>query len=327
MNDNPKSGANGDAAAWYARLQADDATLQDRRAFAQWHDADPEHQRAWAAVRHADTNIGHVAHDPAIQAMLSDALAIPSRRGSLWKGLAAAAAMVATVGGASILLWQRLDVPPSPQMASIREFRTETGGRSTVRLPDGSVVTLDTESVVRVPDWGAERRVTLVGGRAFFKVAKDAAHPFVVTAGGNSVTALGTAFDVRVEPGRFGVALVEGRVRVETPAAKRTTILDPGGTLIAEGRAIRLAQGEADQATGWLAHRLTFDEAPLDHVVAEMNRYSERKLILNDTALRSRKISGVFHTGEPTTLAAALERSRIARIVQDDDQRIVLTRY
>ncbi len=95
------------------------------------------------------------------------------------------------------------------------QYATRIGERSTIRLADGSVVTLDTASRVSLDLTTANREVHLLGGQANFEVAKDKARPFVVYAGDRRITAVGTAFDVRLDQREVCVTLVDGKVSVD----------------------------------------------------------------------------------------------------------------
>src|SRR5690606_15701139 len=93
-------------------------------------------------------------------------------------------------------------------------YSTGIGQRSTVTLQDGSIVELNAQTRIKVA-FGAERRsVQLLDGQAIFRVAKDASRPFVVHAGDREIIALGTAFDVRLDPSAMRVTLLEGKVAV-----------------------------------------------------------------------------------------------------------------
>src|SRR5690606_12600450 len=122
-------------------------------------------------------------------------------------------------------------------MAGDTLYRTAVGERLAVTLDDGSVLTLNTDSRALVQYGDGIRGVTLEKGQALFEVAKNPELPFVVTAAGRKVTALGTAFDVRVTDDRLAVTLIEGRVAVEptapSSAIKERTELAPGDQLIA----------------------------------------------------------------------------------------------
>src|SRR3546814_20200955 len=84
---------------------------------------------------------------------------------------------------------------------SVQAFQTETGQRTTITLPDGSLVTLDSETDMRFTDMPGARHVELLSGRDFFKVAHNPSRPFTVTAAGKRVRAIGTAFQVRLKGG------------------------------------------------------------------------------------------------------------------------------
>ncbi|MBU3076264.1 FecR family protein [Sphingomonas quercus] len=323
--------ADAEAAAWYARLHADDAGLAARDDFARWHAAAPEHRRAWDALTTIADRLDAAADDAELRAMRAEALAMaaPARETNFnWMAMAAAIALLALVVGGAFFAVRR----PSPQpdrtlVAAAKEYRTAVGERLTVKLADGSRVTLNTASLVRLPQWGAERRVELVRGEAFFRVAKDRAHPFIVSGAGNRVMALGTAFSVRLAPQRFRVALTEGTVKVDTPAARRSTILHRGATLEADATGVRVTADHAEDAMGWLEGRISFNAEPLGKVVAEMNRYSARQIVLRDATLANVPFSGVLNTTDGDALASALESYRIARIAHQDDHELVLAQY
>lgn len=193
------------------------------------------------------------------------------------------------------------------------------------------MVTLNTDSAVHVGRWTGERRLTLVRGQAFFKVAKDPERPFIVTADDTQVTAVGTAFDVRLDPSRLSVTLVEGRIRVAGPNARsgasQTVEMDAGSQLVAHrGADWRIAQIDAAKESSWLQGQLVFDGEPLATVAAEMNRFSTRKLRLADPALNATPVSGVFKTGQVDAFARALQSYGLARISASDDQSVDLVR-
>src|SRR5690606_6140981 len=134
--------------------------------------------------------------------------------------VAGIAALVLSLGGVAFLRQSE-----GPRPLATQAFRTVVGQQEAVTLPDGSTVTLNTDTRVRTVADSEKRLVYLDRGQAFFQVAKDPRRPFVVTAGGRTVTAVGTAFDVRVDEGTFRVVLVEGRVRVE--AARPASVRSP----------------------------------------------------------------------------------------------------
>jgi len=329
------------AAAWFAHVRSGGATAADHRAIEYWCDSHPANRAAWNDMNRSWDMAGSLRSDPAIMAMREQAMAKPRAQPRFrFQHMAAAAAVaLAVVGAGAIGVKQfRPSSAPDARIAiAEREFRTGIGQTATMKLADGSIVTLNTDSAVRVGDWGSKRQVQLLKGQAFFKVAKDAAHPFEVKAGGNAVTALGTAFDVRIDPGRMAVTLVEGRVRVDTPApvdqqgkdasAIQSTLMTAGSQLVWNGRNISLDRIDTNAATSWLHGQLVFNARPLSDVVAEMNRFSSRKITLEDKRLAGVPVSGVFQTGQPDAFVRALEAYRLARVASEQGDNIALRTF
>jgi transmembrane sensor len=312
-----------EAARWRARLSADDATSRDEAGFRAWVSASPANGAAWRATETAWDLWDAAADDPRVAALRRRST--PRRATRRWIPAAIAAGLALTVAAG---LGVRDIAPPSPFKTPpvvAARYATALGEVRRVTLQDGTVMTLDAQSAVRVAFDGRTRDVALDAGRARFQVAHDKAHPFVVSAHGRSVTALGTVFDVELAPAGVTVTLVEGRVAVRGP--EHETVLAPGQRLTAPDRGGWTRQVvEADEAAGWTTGRLVFDGRALGDVAAEMNRYSARKLVIADAALAATPISGVFRPGDVTTLAAGLETSRTARVAQRTPSEIVLGR-
>lgn len=317
------------AAAWLGRLQEG---VADRQLLDAWLAQSPANREAWARAQRLWANLSLIEDDPALTAMRREArLAAGVPRGfdrrMLGRAAAAAAAVLVLGGAAGGWFW--LSRAPEGEPGAAKSFVTAVGQQARYRLADGSVVTLNTDSAVRLGAWGRERRVSLVRGQAFFEVAKDRRRPFVVSAGGDRVTAVGTAFDVRLDSDRLAVTLVEGRVRIAGPTShgERSLEMAAGSQFVAEGRADwRVSEVDAGQAASWLKGQLVFDGQPLAAVVAEMNRFSTRKLRIADARLASTPVSGVFRTGEIDAFAKALEAYGLARTEGPTEREVVLVR-
>ena len=282
-----------EAADWFARLGHRSVTTQTIRDFQDWRD-NPAHDTAYSEVEAFWESNGACAADPEIMRMTEEALA--RRRGFRppawlrgsrvgWSvALASIAAVVATVF--------TLD-----QMSPT--YATEPTEQRVIRLADGSRVHLNVGSKMRVQFRGDERRIVLSRGEAFFDVAHDAARPFIVDAGGADIRALGTKFDVRRDNGQVQVTLVEGVVRVNRDAGKEAWTLAPNQQLtVVGGQATKRSLADAAPTTSWTTGRLTFRETPLAAAVAEVNRYSDRKVALDGADLSERLVSGVFDVGD-----------------------------
>ncbi|MBX7482400.1 FecR family protein [Qipengyuania qiaonensis] len=208
-------------------------------------------------------------------------------------------------------------------------YSTRTGEVSDVRLADGSLVTLDTASRVVVSYSEGKRMIELVRGRALFDVAHDPDRPFVVRAGDKQVVALGTTFDVSLEPEGLSVTLVEGKVRVDlvSPSNRISKLADlsPGQQFsYLRDRQAKVLPVDAARLTSWKRGMLVFDNVRMDEAVADMNRYLERDIVLEGSGIAQRRISGSFEAGNGTDFAQAL--SEYFDLEQSDESvgRIIL---
>lgn len=320
------------AAFWYARLHAGE-DAETRRGFARWRLASADNRRAWDRVERAGADVDALAGHPALAAHLAAArrgTPPPVRAGRGFAGYAlAASVLLALLGGAVFVAAPRLLQPPAQQAAPAgTRYATAIGERRTIALPDGTRVLLDTDSALFVPDhWGAQRNLTLLHGQALFDVAKDKAHPFIVTSRGRSVQALGTRFVVRDEADRFSVALLEGKVRVDLARADAPPrILVPGDTLNLDGGTLTLRHDHAETEAAWSNGHISFDARPLADIVTEMNRYSRQKIVLTDGSLGQKTFSGTFALNAEGghALVAALQGYGLVRIARQDENEIRL---
>jgi transmembrane sensor len=310
-----------EAAAWWdSRLRSPLCTEEDRAAFAAWREA-PANAAAYQRLQGGlDALHDAFAASPELLALHDEALGLKPR--PRWDRMAAgiAAAVVLATGG-----WFAVTQPaPAPlggtsglQVASGEGsiYQTGVGERSTVTLTDGSKVTLNTRSRVEVNYTPQRRGVTLISGQALFEVAHNTARPFVVTAGPRQVTAVGTAFDIRLDGQKVQVTMVEGKVKVEPT---RPTLLQKavapeqslvaGQQLVATVDSIGATVDHADAAktTSWREGRVVFADTPLPQAVAEMNRYLPTPILVGDPALSHFTVNGMFLTGHPMNFVGAI---------------------
>lgn len=312
---NASDRAHDEAAHWYARRHSGAMTADEMSAFGAWKAASEQNQMAWRAVDAADREVGRLADSPEMAMLLEEARARPPERNFARWQIAASIALLLTGAGAVGLYDLASRQSAAPASAMSQTYSTGVGERKAITLADGSVVTLDTSSTLNVLRWRGERRVSLAGGEAFFRVAKDSARPFIVQTAGGDVRAVGTAFSVRTVDGGFRVALTEGKVQVAIPAQEREEVLTPGQMLTYDGRAISRNRDGAENATRWLSGELIFQNVAIADAITEMNRYSTRKLLwVGDTTSGQRKLSGVFKTGDVQTFVGALSAYGMVRI-------------
>lgn len=193
-------------------------------------------------------------------------------------------------------------------------YRTNIGGLEGVSMVDGSHVILNTDSEIKIAMTGAERRVHLLRGEAFFEVAKDPKRPFVVIAGEQRIVAVGTKFSVRRDAQDAQVVVSEGRVRVESSSGNAMTPPPAefgAGSIVRSGGAGVLVQNKAsndvEHYLSWRTGFLTFLDMPLAQAAAEFNRYNEQQILIEDAHLASLRIDGNFRATNVNAFVRLLE--------------------
>lgn len=290
---------------WFARLRAPDCPATEHSACELWRNASPENEAAYQEVqrlweRSALLRLSpEIAHATAM-AMRPSGLMRVQRR---WHLPAAAAVTLLALGLGLFTPW----------MQRGNAYTTGTGEQRSITLVDGSKVLLDAESQLTVRYSEHQRKLLLTKGQAQFKVEHDKQRPFVVQAANGAVTALGTEFQVRVIGQEVLVTLLEGKVAVDMPGpsnAKATETLIAGQQIAYSKQKKEVWKKRAadlEVAKGWTYGDLVFKRWRLDDLVAEMNRYSPTKLVIEDPSLGDLVVSGRFHAGDHQSLILALE--------------------
>jgi transmembrane sensor len=320
------------AATWLARR---DAGLKagEEAEFAAWLAADARHRAAYLRLSLAWERSARLSRlRPEGEPINADLLA-PPRVPSLWDRWRRPMSLAASLAAAVALIAWWLAGP-----GATRTYRTEIGGLSRVVLKDGSAVTLNTDSELRVHFTKERRQVELVRGEAQFQVAHDTQRPFEVAAAGRIVRAVGTAFDVRLGDGQsVEVMVTEGRVALvddvdQVPAnaeAPALTTLGAGESAVANGDQVsvrRVAPTEVSRRLAWESGELSFQGETLSQAVAEFNRYNRRKLKVDDASIEGLAIGGNFQALDVESFVAALDRSFGIRSKVADDGTVILVR-
>lgn len=315
------------AVDWFLRRAAGPLTAAEADAFKAWLAEAPGNERTYATLDLAWSAAGEAESHPTVSARNQVLVKAVDRARTTRRGVIAALTIV-VIGGAGAG-WYGLT---APRPLATQAFETAVGQQATVTLPDGSKVTLNTDTVVRTRADQNRRLVYLDRGQAFFQVARDRRRPFVVTAAGRTVTAVGTAFDVRVDQGALKVVLVEGKVRVEPAAPKalqapsdtapvaRTTEMTAGSQLVApDDSDWRLTRTDVGRETSWLQGQIAFDDASLGEIVAELNRYSTRKIVIVDETLAKKRLGGIYKPGDLDGFSRALRSYGIAEVREESE--------
>lgn len=338
-----------EASEWFVNFREGDVDAEAQLLFSAWLKKSPEHIRAYMEVAALWDDIPQLAGDldVDVEAVVAHALSqgnvasirpnsnmhatdgahpvVARARRRHW------AAIAATIAACSLLLswWQ---------LSRSSLYETGIAEQRLITLSDGSTVELTARSQVRVRLTKEQRHVDLLAGQALFKVAKDAARPFIVVSDDVSIRAVGTQFDVHRRNSGTVVTVLEGRVAVATqadatvasaPAAAATTSLylsageqvtmpeagKAGSAAVPQARHV-----DATQIAAWTERTLNFENQTLADVIEEFNRYNQRQIVLADASLSGLRISGVFSAKKPASLLRFLDEQMQLHVAMDETQ-------
>ena len=305
------------ASRWFALRRRKPDCIEEQQ-FTEWLEADPANRRAYDEVTRSWEISALAATDPTVVTMRTEALMVrpPKQRdfSRLWGALATAALVLFVFTGISLsypgLVGSARDIAARHDQITLR---TGIGERATATLDDGSTVLLNTNSILEINYTRLRRDVRLVAGQVLFKVAHDTARPFVVAAANHEVVAVGTEFEVRLEGQNVRVALLQGRVRVAPitagrrgGAAAEVAVMTPGEQLVASPAGMLVNRANVSELVSWQSGRVRFDNMRLAEAVAEMNRYSRTRIVIDDQAAADIRITGAFRTGQSYSFAQTI---------------------
>lgn len=348
------------AAWWFVTNRAGPGSAAEHEAFSAWLRESPAHVREYLAIATLARDFAGVVQqstvdvsspaDPA-QALSPDNvvdLELSTTRSSpdvdprangqrtRWHvPRVAVGALAASIVAAVVLIASSGGIPWTG-----RTYETGHGQQQIVQLVDGSVLRLNSDSKATVRFSSSERRVDLKAGQALFDVAHDPTRRFRVVAGGVSVVAIGTRFDVYRRRNATVVTVVEGKVAVAPAAPSLPVVSRPdGGPVkgipVAAGEQLQVSRNAAlpdllkdggalppvvtinvDAAVAWLRQQVVFEQKALAEVAEEFNRYVEVPIRIEDPALRHMRVTGILSTYDTEAFIGFLRRLDGVNVVE-----------
>lgn len=190
------------------------------------------------------------------------------------------------------LKYRDIDSPDTTEIFHTLEI--PRGGEYLLTLSDGTMIYLNSESTLSFPVkfQGKERKVYLTG-EAYFKVAKNTEHPFVVTAGELEVLVTGTTFGVRAYKDEKDIqtTLESGQVtvRVEGKSVKLVPNKQVLFNKLTMGMEVR--DVDVDLYLAWADGRLVYDNCPLEKILTDLGRWYNIDVFYSRDELRSYQFS------------------------------------
>jgi len=295
-----KRAAKAEAAAWLARLRADDRSSTDERAFQAWLAESADHAHAFEMVTTIWESAGALA---------------PQRdeRSKVRRPLIARRAVLAGLGttaffGVGFGAWEA---------ANADVYETGVGEQKHVALDDGTQMFLDTDTRVWVDFTKRARKVRIQRGRVNVHIAPDPERSFVVEAADQRIVAAedASSLDVQRDGANVSVVMLQGAAEIQSdqvPNAVKVQILGAGQRLTAvvtaESRLqmIRIDKLNLAPLIAWQSGQAIFEKETLAQAVDEMNRYSLFKLAIIDAPIASLRLSGVYRVGDNVAFANSI---------------------
>lgn len=334
-----------EAAEWVVRIDNDSLKPEQNDALRQWLQQSPANQQAFAELAQVwglMDSLGELSElIPLDPTMSEQPSTTPSSYG--WRSVAMFSLVLFFAVSLAVFYpeWQ------AQQFRYTQVVTTHIGEQQTLALPDGSTLVLNTDSNVNIQYDQDRRNIYLNRGEAHFEVAHDPARPFVVHAGKGRVTAIGTAFNVQYHNGAVDVIVTDGVVKVDTvvdvPALtlnnsnKPVDVIAPVvSTSVKAGQQVsfdtvvhevnKIPAPEVNRKLSWRQGMLSFAGEPLSRAIAEVSRYTETKIIIEDPLVAELPVGGYFKAGETEAMLEVLEVSFGLKITRVSDKVIVLSR-
>jgi transmembrane sensor len=293
-----------EAAAWYAGRSIGNVGPKDQVAFDAWIAADAVHGRAYARLEALMGSLSTLDVHPDVRVLRAQAasLARAHRRNRMSLRIAGIGGLAAAMALAAFFVsWP----------FSTERMTMETGAGEIRRavFSDGTQAWLGSHTRIELEYARNRRAIRVRRGEAFFDVAKNKRRPFVVSAGERSVTALGTAFDVRVFEADFIVTLLRGSVSIRRALSdgEKETRLQSGQQYWLNGDVAVVRDVDAEAQVSWHDGLIKLDDTSLGEAVATFNHNSKIRLLISDDRLSALRVSGTFHAGSAWDFARALQ--------------------
>ncbi len=312
------TGPEAEARAWLGRLYGAEVDARTLEAFRAWLAASQANARCYRQLEVLWREL------PAIETIDRAAVASARRPGRwMWAAGLAAAAVVA------------MAVVNPFDIGLAHTFSTDVGEIRTVKLADGSNITLGPRTKLTIRMTQRNRSVALQSGEAFFAVTHDPRRPLTVAAASTEVRVLGTKFDVRRGPSTIDVAVDEGRVEVadrpESGAARR---VDVATLVLVRGQEVSATLDGAlgaprsinpDHIVDWRSGRLRYIDASLQDVLADLNRYSVTPIVYHDPSIGRIRITASFSVREAQQILASVAEANNL-ILRKSNSELVISR-
>lgn len=282
---------------------SDELTAEEVQEWDNWLASSPQHVAWWKELeqtwqlsgqRKLPDTFQSTQDWPAVQAGMETGRIRPLQpiRQGLWTRRSvqlAAGIVVLFVLGISLFLI-------NSSQPGMTELATNAQQQEALTLSEGTAVFLNRDTRIRYPQSfeGKTRNVFLESGEAYFEVARDEQHPFIVSTPQVEIEVLGTAFNVdQTDP--LVVSVAHGKVRVRPVDKGPAIILEKGERASWDARTGSLVQDTVSlNFLAWKTGVLQFRDTPLETAIAEISHFFHTDIQLKNTELAQKRLTSTF---------------------------------
>lgn len=329
-----------------AKLYSDEPTLEDQGDIARWNLEDEEFKDNYVRMNHLISDLEVLSRDEELMSLVEgsnlDQKFICRPIGiTNWPKIAMAASLIL-----ALFLPLMIILPDEKSGTKGDRYVTRVGEQKKVVLKDGSSVVLNTNSEMIVSYNDSKRSVFFERGEGYFDVSKDYHRPFFVNTGERKIVVLGTEFNLYRTPDRLSLLVVEGEVAigninqgVESPVGLQ--LPGEGSVNLEMARQYRIVAGEGvtfdplsntltahkisdlNRVSSWRSGVIRFSEEPLENVVHELNRYSAKKILIDDPSISNVKLFATVRIDRIDEALRVLELSLPIKLFSYGDRIII----
>ena len=309
------------AIEWFVRLRSGDCTDEERDIFTAWLEGSEQNQSAYELVCRRWDSATDVDSSTLDQSTPQDKTL--GKTAHRWRWRLAIAATLAAFAVSLILTQSQAPIV----------YETAMGEQRRIQLEDGSTIHLNTTTELEISITSDRRTINLEQGEVLCDVAHDPSRPFVVRVGDAEVSAIGTVFSVYRSTEQMRVAVLEGKVAVDDSQGSenlpkgRQPVLNRGEQLVLKRGAVvdtaEVVISEIRISPSWNKGLLSFQDVPLQAVVAEINRYFPDKIQLGSD-IQDFEVTGTFNLRDRELITQTLAQT-YGLFVEKDDNNLILT--
>lgn len=171
------------------------------------------------------------------------------------------------------------------------------GGEYRIELEDGTKVWINSASCLRYPVvFSGDTREVYLEGEAYFEVRRDSSRPFIVHAGDQRVTVLGTSFGMTCYANEVNdyTTLVSGKVKVELQQGKQAFVLKPGTQVEynKESGMVRERRVDVAEFVAWKEGKYVFKQKRLEDILSTLSRWYDFEVFYQNSEMKEVLFSG-----------------------------------